>query len=109
MIEIKTNHHWRTPVYWWDLTKKEQEQFDYLSEDEALERDFLRYRGTTYDAHEFLTTSSLPEFNLLTKWDGYHSESFCTGVVVRWSSDFEEYQIGSYMVFNYTRYEAHEH
>lgn len=108
MIEIKTNHHWRIPLYWWDLNEEEQKEFDYLSEDEALERNFLRYRGTPYDAHEFLTTSGLPEVNELTKWDGYHSESFCTGVVIRWSSDFEEYQIGSFISISHRRYEADE-
>lgn len=45
---------------------------------------FFRYKGRLYDIGEFSTTSVLPEFNPLYKWDAYHNDSFFSGILIRY-------------------------
>lgn len=102
-IRIVTNHHPRPTLQAWDLTPAERAEFDYLDweaidngEDSA---EFFRYRGTLYDLGEFMTTSGLPEFNPLRKWHGYLSDSFFSGIVVRYldPSDPDEIVVGLFL------------
>ena len=84
-MEIITNNAPRQILYQWDLTPVEREEFDYLKNDE--DGNFVRYKGETYDLGEFMTTQGLTEFNPLKKWDGYHSDSFFSGIVVKYTED----------------------
>lgn len=95
-ITIKTDHKWRAPIYGYELTKKERAEFDYLSDEEIETRSFVRYRRATYDLGEFMTTHGMPEFNPLRKWHGYISDSFFSGVVIRYDQDCEQIQIGTF-------------
>lgn len=93
-IKVTTNNVPRDLVDAWDLSASERAEFDYLDWD-AIEdgRDsatFLRFKGHTYDLGEFQTTSGLPEFSPLRKWDGYLSDSFFSGVVVRYCDQYCE-------------------
>lgn len=100
-IRIKTNNVPRDVIDAWELTSDEREQFNYINweavEDGSSSPQFIRYRGQLYDLGEFMTTSGLPEFNPLRRWDGYHSDSFFSGLVVRYVNDFEQVVIGTYM------------
>ena len=99
-LTIRTNNHWRSPVYGYELTDKERAEFDYIPAEELDSRDFLRYRGWVYDPSEFMRTpqneSARQELNELSNWHGYQSDSFFSGIVVRYSDDCEQYQIGTY-------------
>lgn len=95
-IRIRTDHKWRAIVYGYELTRKERAEFDYLDDSEIETRHFIRYRRVTYDLGEFMTTSGLPEFNPLRKWDGYHSDSFFSGIVIRYDRECEHVQIGTF-------------
>ena len=91
-ITIKTNNVPRFILDASELTKKEQREFDYLDWD-ALERgegsaSFIRYRGVTYDLGEFQTTSrDAGVLHHFGDWDGYLSDTFFSGVLVRFVDD----------------------
>jgi hypothetical protein len=54
-LTIKTNNVPRDVLCWWDLTKKEQAEFDYLdSEGRQNEAQFFRYKKWVYDLGEFV-------------------------------------------------------
>lgn len=97
MTRIKTNRRWRAFLYGYDLTPKERAEFDYIPEGEIEDRRFFRYRRAVYDLGEFTAIASMPSDNPLSKWDGYLGDSFFSGVVIRYSSDGEFYQVGTYL------------
>lgn len=83
MMDIITNHVPRDIIYGFQLSPKEREDFDYYSDDELDERQFFRYRGSVYDTSEFYPWLTLP------KWDGFRSDSFFSGVAIKYVDDFE--------------------
>jgi hypothetical protein len=99
-LTIRTNNVPRVIVDAWELSPDERGDFDYLDW-EAIERgsdsaSFLRYRGEIYDLGEFQTTGGLPEFSPLRAWDGYISDSYFSGIVVRYVNDCEEIVCGTF-------------
>lgn len=107
-LEIRTNHHWRSPCYGFELTPAERAEFDYLDwyrdvgevvlGGEAWTHEFARYRGVVYDLSEFETTSGLVcTDDKFADWHGYRSDSYFSGVLLRWSEDFEEIILATYM------------
>jgi hypothetical protein len=101
-IRVITNNVPRDIVDAYELTLAERVEFDYLDWDSIDQGSdsatFLRYRGVTYDLGEFQTTHGLPVFNPLARdWDGYHSDSFFSGIVVRYVNDFEQVIVGTFL------------
>lgn len=96
-LTIVTNRQPRDILHWWDLSAKERAEFDYLdTKDRQNEAAFFRYRGATYDLGEFMATRGMPEFSPLVAWHGYHSDSYFSGVLVRYTDDFEHVVAGRY-------------
>jgi hypothetical protein len=100
-LRIITNRIPREVLDSFELTTAEREEFDYLDwaaldagEDSAS---FIRYHGSTYDLGEFQTTSGMPEFSPLRQWDGYLSDSFFSGLVVKFVDDCERVIVGRYV------------
>ena len=99
-LQIITNRVPRDVVEAYELTPAERKDFDYLDW-AAIERgedsaSFFRYQGEIYDLGEFMTTGGLPEFSPLRQWHGYHSDSFFSGVLVRYVDDCERVVIGRF-------------
>jgi len=87
-IKIRTNNVPRDVIDAWELTAEERKEFDYLSwesiemgEDSAS---FFRYRGELYDLGEFMITSDFPDDDPMRKWSGFWSDSFFSGLLIRW-------------------------
>lgn len=99
-ITIRTNNQPRDILTAHELTEAERGEFDYhdwLSIQAGTDSaSFFRYHGTTYDLGEFSTTSGLPADNPLRGWDGYVSDSFFSGVVVRFVDDCERIIVGTF-------------
>lgn len=96
-LEIRTNHHPRPVVDAWELTPKERAEFDYLDwaaiekgEDSAS---FVRYRGELYDLSDFEWTGGLGAPDAFKAWDGYRSDSFFSGLVIRYTDESCEYLV----------------
>src|SRR4051812_34571869 len=95
-MQVKTNYVPRDVVNAWELTPGEREEFDYLDW-QAIERgeasaSFFRYKGSVYDLGDFERASS----TMFPDWDGYYSETFFSGVLVRYVEDFERVIVGRY-------------
>lgn len=104
-LTIRTNNHKRPILYVWDLTPEELKEFDYLisppegaSESEVRDcwmdsgATFFRYRGEVYDLGEFMHTTC-PEFK---GWAGYQSDSYFSGLLVKFDEDYEYVTVGTY-------------
>ena len=99
-VEIKTNNHWRPFKYGYEIPKKVlEEDFDWLVDNE--DDGFIYYCNRWYHLSEFMDLHNKiycinpPEF--MNGWDGYISDSFFSGVLIKLSDDSEMYQIGTYL------------
>ena len=99
-VRIITNNHPRETIDAYELTADERAEFDYLDwpaiENGESSPEFVRFRGELYDLGEFMTTHGMPEFSPLRAWDGYMSESFFSGLVVKYVDD-EAVIVGRYL------------
>ena len=82
---IKTNNVPRDLLYWFDLTEKEQKEFNH---DEREDSHYFRFKGWVYCLDNFLSLRN--EFHcpqgqvIFPGWDGYESETFFSGIVIRY-------------------------
>ncbi len=66
------------------LYSKLREEFDYLSKDDFDHAFFFKYKGQWYDIGEFVKTTSNQYSSFdYRKWDGYHSETVWSGILVK--------------------------
>ena len=89
-MRIVTNNQPRVILSWYALTPVEQKEFDYLEEGEGS---FFRYKGDVYDLGEFMRVdhTAIPG-----DWHGYASDSYFSGVLIRYTSDHGQVIVGSY-------------
>ena len=99
-LTIITNNVPRDVLDGYELTLDERKEFDYLNwqaieagEDSAS---FFRYKGQLYDLGEFMTTHGMPEFSPLRAWDGYQSDSYFSGILVRYVEDCERIAVARF-------------
>ena len=86
-LKIRTNNVPRLVLDWDQLTDAEKKNFDYLkTRDEKISASFVRYKGWAYDLGEFLRWES-PEPKEMHKWDGYSSDSYFSGVLMRYARE----------------------
>ena len=99
-VKIRTNNVPRDIINAHELTQAERAEFDYLDwegiDDGRDSASFFRYRGELYSLSEFsrvIPAGSVrrhpmecdaPEF---AGWDGYQSDSFFSGMLVKWARD----------------------
>ena len=90
-MNIKTNNHLRENVYPHMLDSATQcklrTEFDYLTDEEFEETIFVKYRDHWYSLdHDFIRCDRDATGDL-SEWDGYASDSFFSGVVVKYRED----------------------
>lgn len=90
-MKVRTDHKWKLLKYGYELSKKQRKQFDYLSDEEFDTHNFVKYRNSYYDVNEFMR---VPKHSDMPGWDGYHGETYFSGIVIKLSSDGERYKIG---------------
>ena len=99
---IRTNNHWRDFTYRWDVPANVLEsQFDWMRVDGKWPEDdyidgFFQYRGIWYHTADFMRWTCPQDDNPMEKWDGYHGDSFFSGVLIKLSNDGEQYQVATY-------------
>lgn len=91
-MEIKTNFHNYPILYWDDLSKKEQQKFNYL--DDPMENGymFFRYKKQVYSLESFLACTHEGFKN----WDGYHSDTYFSGILVKYNDDEISLKVATY-------------
>jgi len=96
-LKIITNNQYRPVLYWDELTTKEQEEYAYLNDSESGEEvndcSFFRYREGCYFLGDFMRVDNNAPFK---GWDGYHSDGFFSGVLVKYSSCGDAVKVGRY-------------
>lgn len=93
-MKIYTNNHHRQFKYRDEVsTKILTEDFDWLGKD--IIDGFFYYRGQWYHVSEFMKFDQHAPFD--QKWDGYISDSFFSGVLIKLSEDCETYRIATYI------------
>lgn len=101
-IEVTSNYQARELLCFYDLPKKWQKEFDYIKEEEEkFDARFFHYRGWFYDTHEFmrLETDMMPApYRMPNYWHGYQSDSFWSGIVLRYCNDYESVIVGLFIV-----------
>lgn len=105
MLTIKTNYNFRPLLSGYELTPDELREFDYI--DNPLEEfnRFFRYRGQLYDCNEFVRIVKRSEYNgnfshsvdensPLLYWDGIQTDSFFSGIVIKFDENYENVRVG---------------
>jgi len=99
-LTIITNNRPRDLLSLVDLPEKTRADFDYIEGDEVYSPRFVAYRGHYYDVCEFMCTPqrepARQELNELAAWDGYQSDSYFSGTVIKYVDRFERVIVGRY-------------
>lgn len=106
-LKIVTNNQFRPVINSWELTEKERKAFDYYNwEDIDNGEDnpqFFRYKGELHDLGKFKRIvhfsravvfehgTGNPE---LLKWGGIRPDSYFSGLLVKYSEDYESVKVG---------------
>jgi hypothetical protein len=95
---LYSDMQWRDFVDRWDVPSDVlADTFDYQNPEEATSG-FFHYNGCWYHLDQFMRFGfpgeSKPDW--AGTWDGYSSDSFFSGVVIKLSDDGEQYKIGTY-------------
>lgn len=77
-MQIITNNIPRQLIFGYELSDKEKSDFDYL--DNIDDHNFVKYKGFIYDVSEFISTYNMDS---LKDWDGYSSDSYFSGVLIK--------------------------
>ena len=91
-MKIISNNHWREFKYSFEVPTDVIEWNDHLDEDTRNDG-WINYRGHWYHISDFLRITNAD----MSQWHGYNSDSFLSGVLIRFSEDCERYQIATYI------------
>jgi len=91
--KIISNYHWHPILDAEQLTAKQRADIAYTDDCAPV---FL-YRGRAYAIDELYTTSFHHAPAWIREWDGYASDSYFSGIVVKFSGDRDAVQIGIYL------------
>jgi hypothetical protein len=104
-ITVITNGHVRELISVEQVPVKEQHWFDYITGEDRYSTRIFAYRGSYYDVYEFTCapTSFPTSWNGAGYWDGIQSDSFFSGLVIRWpvdsycgTTDYQSVVVGRY-------------
>ena len=93
-LTIITNHVPRNMKYGYEMPEKIKSDFDYIDKDDFDTHDFFVYRGRWYDPSEFMRCDGN---DALKGWDGYSSDSYFSGILIKYTSDMEQVIVGMYL------------
>lgn len=83
---VITNNVPRLLLYGYELSDKEREEFDYISDEDMLGRGFVRYKGELYDLGDMMRVP--PGSDLECQgWQAYDAESAFSATVLKYCDD----------------------
>jgi len=85
-LKITTNNQPRDMLSWLDLTDKEKKEFDF---DGMEDTSYFRYKGWCYCLADFMCISDNSP-KAMQSWQGYHSDSFFSGIVIKFADKYCE-------------------
>jgi hypothetical protein len=93
---ITTNHQQRELLSLCELPASVAAEFDYVTEDDSYSPRFVKYRGEWYDVNDSQYAGGLGFPDELKRWDGIQTESFFSGVLFKYSDDYEHVIVARY-------------
>ena len=95
-MNVITNNKPRMLLMWAELPEGIGEsEFDYVDDADRYDPRFFKYRGAWYDVFEFEYISDQPCYAPFRgKWDGVQTDSFFSGIVLRWVDEFDSVIVG---------------
>lgn len=97
-MKITTNNQQRCVKYGYEMPYSKYSDFDYIGEydsDDFKFHSFVEYKGEWYDLSEFMRIDGAV-FGELKDWHGYQSDSYFSGIVVRYCNDNDCVIVGRY-------------
>lgn len=98
-IEVTTNYVPRDIIEAWELTPKERKEYDTLDweaiEDGRDSAQFFRYHDELYYLNDFQVVSETIKF---AGWEGYISDTYFSGILVKYVDDYERVIVGRFYV-----------
>lgn len=92
-MEIITNNVPRNLRYGYEMPQNLRADFDYIEPAEFDTHDFVEYRGQWYDLGEFMRVENN---SALAGWHGYASDTYFSGVIIKYSADCDKVICGRY-------------
>lgn len=96
-MQIITNNNPRDIIRGYELTAKERAEFDYLAPDDLDMAGFIRYRGEVHPLADFVRIvpraravgfeHGADDDSPLLSWFGIMTDSYFSGLVIRWAKD----------------------
>lgn len=96
-LQIITDNKWKFFKYGYEVPESVLNgQFEHLRENDSDCDSFILYKKRWYHVSDFMR---IPEGfdEPMQKYDGYMSDSFFSGVLIKLSDDSESYQIATYI------------
>lgn len=92
---VRSDQRWKDFTYGADVPEKvRKDDFDWVDDAESSDG-FFKHHGTWYHLSLFMRVETGGDL-AKAGWQGYHGESFSTGVVIKVSNDGEQYMVGTY-------------
>mgnify|MGYP000314192078 FL=1 len=96
-MNVITNNKPRALLTWTELPEGIGEsEFDYVEDGDRYEPRFFKYRGAWYDAFEFEYISDQPCYAPFRGWGAIQTDSFFSGIVLRFDDEFNFVIVGRY-------------
>jgi hypothetical protein len=95
-LKITTNKIYRDLLSFCELPAKMQKHFDYVDIEDYDSYRFFKYKDIYYDTNQFIPCSTAM-FGKLKKWDSYKNDSFYSGIVINYSTEFDTVLVGTYI------------
>ena len=97
-LTIRTNnHHYELfSLAEADMSDKQRCDFDYIEREESYSLRLFKYRGTWYDTGDMMYVTDMAP-TLMQRYNGYQGDSFFSGVLVRYTNNFETVQVATYL------------
>lgn len=95
-MNIQTDKKWKKFKYRNEVPRRVlKSQFEHLDEDDASDG-FFKYRNYWYHLSDFQVLPKGDDFGKPGEWDGYLSDTFFSGVLLKMARDGEEYKAGRF-------------
>jgi hypothetical protein len=91
-MDIKSNYRYRNLLDWEELSVKEKKEFSHT--DRELDT-YVRYKKQIYLLNDFTAIVNNSPFDSI-KWNGYISDSFFSGVLIKLSNDSNSAILATY-------------
>ena len=90
-MEIITNNKPRSMTDYLDLPEEQQDDYFNLLGEDAFDQTYVCYKKVWYCLGDFMRSDQFPG------WAGYSSDSFFSGVLIKFSHDEDFVVMGTYL------------